>query len=193
MLAYVLWHHAAPSCASDRYASSVLAFHRSLRVHSLPGFRGSQTHVVPELPWTPRSGFEDWYFVDDFHSLGTLNEAAVTGPRAQPHTNVAALAGWGAGGLYRLRAGSLGDSARWIALWFSKPAGESYAQLFTRLESAVAAGAIVWGRELVLGPAPEFCIHASKAQSLTKLDGLRVEFSVLAAPCPAEPDYDPVA
>lgn len=57
----------------------------------------------------------------------------------------------GAGGLY-LRLSEGGAQARQVS-WFAKPAGMSYADLLARLPPGEA-----WQRQMVLGPAPEFCL-----------------------------------
>jgi hypothetical protein len=51
--------------------------------------------------------------------------------------------------------------------WCSKPAGVSYAEFVTRLPDGET-----WQRQLVLGPAPEFCIIGTDAAAA--LAGLAV-------------------
>ena len=53
------------------------------------------------------------------------------------------------------------------ATWFAKPAGLGYAALYTMLEPLVRAeGAALWGRQMVLGPTPEFCLHTARPVAL---------------------------
>ncbi|MDQ3137321.1 MAG: hypothetical protein M3Q93_07025, partial [Gemmatimonadota bacterium] len=62
-------------------------------------------------------------------------------------------------GLYLLRLGAASAPPR-SAAWFAKPAGMSYTALYALLAPLVdAEGAALWGRQMVLGPAPEFCLH----------------------------------
>jgi hypothetical protein len=152
MLAYLFWHWPAPGQDADLYVERLLAFHRALRFAPPAGFHGSRVLAIEGTPWTPGlQAFEDWYLVGDFAALGALNEAAVTASRQAPHDAVARLAGGGAGGLYRRRA--TGAAAIERAAWFAKPAGEPYAAFLARLPAAEA-----WQRQMVLGPAPEFCL-----------------------------------
>jgi hypothetical protein len=174
MLAYLLWHQPDPAQAQEEYLGSLQRFHRSLADNPPGGFRESWSHEVPQLPWTPGKGFEDWYLIDDFPALGALNEAAVTGARKAPHEDIARRAGGGAGGLYRLRLGELNPNVSKYALWFGKPAGESYAELVDRLAPLAAQGACLWGRELVFGPAPEFCLQVERDSLIEGLNGFPV-------------------
>jgi hypothetical protein len=152
MLAYVFWHWPAPALAREAYVARLLAFHRALRAAPPPGFRGSRVLAVEGAPWAPAAAaYEDWYLVDDFAALGALNEAAVTAARREPHDGVARLAGGGAGGVYRRL--STGGAVPPVVHWASKPAGEGYPSFLARLPAAEA-----WQRQLVLGPAPEFCL-----------------------------------
>lgn len=155
MLAYVFWHW--PAVAEEgRYEEALVAFHRSLAASRPDGMRGSRAFAVEAAPWLPVArAYEDWYFLDDFAALGTLNEAAVSGARRAPHDGAARLAGGGAGGVYRRISSPVGRPVDRIT-WLAKPAGMSYAELLARLPAVE-----VWQRQLVLGPAPEFCLVGS--------------------------------
>jgi hypothetical protein len=157
-LAYVFWHWSDGPAPS--YGDRLVAFHRALGAHPPRGFRSSRSFAVSGARWLPRdAAFEDWYLIDDFAALGALNEAAISGARREPHDSVAALAAGGAGGLYALRAGDPGEVA--TAWWFSKPAGTTYETFFGRLfPLAKEPGAALWQRQMVLGPAPEFCLRS---------------------------------
>jgi hypothetical protein len=163
VLAYVFWHWPREGTSPDRYAENLVAFHRALAASPPPGFRGSRVLELDGAPWCPVSGalrpLEDWYFVDDFTALGALNEAAVSGARRAPHDGAARLAAGGAGGVYRrLGDGPLLDSGP--ARWFGKPADAPYPAFLAALPQS---GAEVWQRQLVLGPAPEFCVLGGEA------------------------------
>jgi hypothetical protein len=152
MLAYLFWHWPAPAVGRDVYVQGLVAFHRALRAAPPPGFRGSRVLEIEGAPWVPaEAAYEDWYLVDDFAALGALNEAAITAARQAPHDAVARLAGGGTGGVYRQL--STGGGVPEIVHWVSKPSGERYAAFQARLPAAE-----VWQRQLVLGPAPEFCV-----------------------------------
>jgi hypothetical protein len=152
MLAYLFWHWPAPGVEAGHYADALFAFHRSLAASPPAGLRGSRVFLVEGAPWVPvERAYEDWYLLDDFAALGALNEAAVSGARRDPHDAAARLAAGGAGGLYRRLSGSAGAAGR--ASWLAKPAGTGYAEFLARF-----SGGELWQRQLVLGPAPEFCL-----------------------------------
>jgi hypothetical protein len=155
MLAYVFWHW--PAGEWDAHVEALGMFHRALAAAPPPGWRGSRVLAIDGAPWLPVArAFEDWYFVDDFTSLGLLNDAAVSGPRLGPHDAAARRVAGGTAGLYRLRSGEIGAAAR--ASWFAKPVGMSFADLLGR----VPAGEL-WQRQMVLGPSPEFCLFEADA------------------------------
>jgi hypothetical protein len=172
MLAYTFWHWPRANVPAADYERRQRAFHAALAAHAPAGFRCSWTSAVA-APWA--AGYEDWYLVDDYGALGTLNDAAVSRARAAAHDAAAALAEGGTGGLYALRAGEpLSRPAH--AHWFAKPAGLGYADAVTELAPVVKeVGGALWMRQLVLGPAPEFCLQAtSPVQLPASLDALRL-------------------
>jgi hypothetical protein len=151
VLAYVFWH--APAEAGDvaAYEEALVAFHAVLRDAPPSGFAGSAALRVTGAPWLPgASGYEDWYLVEDFRALGELNEAAVSGRRQGPHDDVALRSGHGAGGVYTAWVGAP-DVPTGDVLWFAKAPGRGYGDLRAALPGTT------WQRQLVLGPAPEFC------------------------------------
>lgn len=162
MLAYVFWHWKAAEVRSADYEARQRAFHAALDVTPPGGFQSSFSLAITRVPWANNGGdaYEDWYLLTGFGALGALNEAAVSGARAVPHGAAAAMAGGGAGGIYALRRGRVRRDAR-HALWFAKPEGMGYAELFDQLSPlADEAQAALWMRQLTLGPAPEFCLHS---------------------------------
>jgi hypothetical protein len=88
--------------------------------------------------------------------MDPLNDAAVSGVCEEPHNRVAREAADGTAGLYRLRAGAGDLSQAKFATWLSKPDGVSYKDFYAGLEPGVT----LWGRQMVLGPTTEFCIHS---------------------------------
>ena len=150
----MFWH--APGAADDisTYEAALATFHASLDPADISGFRGSHAFLVHGAAWTSSSlVYEDWYLIDDFTALGTLNEAAVSGQRRRSHDNVAGMAGEGMAGVYALRRGAAEPPDTGRAVWFGKTAGVSYDELFGRLGERRS----LWQRQMVLGPTPEFC------------------------------------
>ena len=163
MLAYVFSHWQQPDVAVREYEDRQRAFHAALASAPSVGFLRSFSAGISGAPWALDGGeaYEDWYLIDDFAALGELNKAAISASRAAPHAAVAALAGGGAGGLYGLRLGAALPSPT-VAHWFAKPDGMRYEELFAQLAPVVdETGAALWMRQMVLGPAREFCLHAA--------------------------------
>jgi hypothetical protein len=190
MLAYVFWHRPLDGSAAEAYEHAEVAFHRSLARARPAGMRGSAVFRVAELPWlapvpaadaTPiepaggkaqgdpqsgAAGYEDWYLVEDYTALGILNEAAVAHGHRTVHDDLARRFGTGAGGLYGLVEGelapgldSIGDAA--IAVWVARTPGVERRPLGELLGDGMdPRHASLWRRQLVFGPAPEFCLLA---------------------------------
>lgn len=161
MLAYVFWHRPLDASAIDAYEQAQLAFHRSL-AHTPPaGFSGSACYRAAALPWLgAAAGYEDWYFVADYTALGVLGEAAVGHGHRSAHDEAARRFGAGAGGLYGLVEGTprLDGAA---AVWIARPPGSQRLALGELLGDGMdPRQAGLWRRQLVLGPAPEFCLLA---------------------------------
>jgi hypothetical protein len=156
VIAYVFWHRAGT--ASDGYEERLAAFHAALAAHPPAGFRSSRAFRLDRAPWLDGDGtpYEDWYLVESWAALGTLNTAAVSGSRSAPHDAVAALSREGAGGIYaplhaaEPRAGEV--------CWLAKPADMSYAEFHAQL-----TGRRTWQRQLVLGAAPEYVVEEGAA------------------------------
>ena len=167
MLAYVFWHEPRRGVAASDYEQSQQEFHAALAEHPSEGFGGSSLARVEGLPWV--GAYEDWYLVDDWPSLGALNEAAVSGRRRGPHDRAAAPAAAGAGGLYRLVSGDKASIAAPFAAWVSKPRATSYEDFAREL---AGLGGAVWQRQLVLGPGSEFCVLAGVRPELEGADAV---------------------
>jgi hypothetical protein len=146
-LAYLFWHTPAEGVGADDYESALRGFHDTLSVPSA-SFR------LAVLPFEAHPGYEDWYVVEDWRELGELNLAAVAAPRRTHHDAAARRSAHGWGGVYALLRGPAEPphAVRWMA----KPAHQSYDAFLESLD----AGA-VWQRQMVLGPAPEFCLAAA--------------------------------
>ena len=180
MLAYVFWHWPLREVQVAEYEARLREFHESLRAHPPAGFLQSASFRVIGAPWTPAANaYEDWYLIEDFAALGALNEASVSGPRQQPHDSAARLAAGGAGAVYRMLFCKTNPIGGGVARWFSKPAGMTYAALRSEVAD-LEADSSLWQRQLVLGPAPEFCLRGSAAGR-----GLDARFSPVVLPSAA--------
>lgn len=156
MLAYVFWHRPRSGVGVDEYEERQREFHSSLDASSAC-FR------IAELPFGDRDrAYEDWYLVDGWAALGELNESAVDSLRRNPHDRAAthAAAGWGS--VYMLARGTeeIPDGVEWL----EKPRGEPSDEFVASLPHGA-----IWRRQLVLGPAPEFCCSTANALSRTRL------------------------
>jgi hypothetical protein len=169
MLAYLFWHEPGRGVDHDRYVDLLRTFHAALRAAPPPSFVRSWSVRLEQAPWDggPAQPFEDWYLVDDWAALGTLNDAAVRAPRGEAHDAIAALATNGAGGLYALQHGTLDGPAPWAG-WVAKPQGEPYETFEPALRAAVdaAGGGTVLRRQMVLAPAPEYAVLAGSEPAL---------------------------
>ena len=162
MLAYLFWHQPAAEQAFEDYEQALVAFHGRLREVAVPGLVDSGSSRVGALPWIAGDGYEDWYAVEDFNALGVLNDAAVDAAHADAHDRVAHAAGFGAGGLYALEQGTAAGPAD-HCVWLTKPRGMSYAHFREQLTVHTAGETVaLWRRQMVLGPAPEFRVTASR-------------------------------
>ncbi len=175
MLAYVFWHWPRPGVSPAEYEATQRRFHAALAAAPSPGFTRSRSAALRGAPWAAQGGdaYEDWYLLDQSAALDPLNHAAITASRQTPHDAAAALAAGGAAGLYVLRAGTP-LPAPGHATWFAKPRGMTYADLDATLRDAVAGGACLWMRYMVLGPTPEFCLQSAAPLRLP-WDGVNLE------------------
>ena len=161
MLAYLFWHWPQVGVELGEYEAAMVGFHGGLAAGAPVGFRRSLTVRVGAAPWLVggTQGYEDWYVVDDSAALDPLNEAAVSGARRGPHDRAAYAAAGGAGGLYRFQRGDLDLAEAGVATWLSKPGGMSYAEFDARLREWIGDTPVaLWQRQMVLGPAWEFCL-----------------------------------
>jgi hypothetical protein len=177
-LAYVFWHSAASAGDVAAYQADLLAFHASLAAGPPAGFVRSETFGLTGASWLgdAEASFEDWYLVEDWAAVGALNQAAVAAAHVARHDRVAHQASGGAGAIYRLHAGSESAGST-VRTWFAKPGGWSYDRLGEALAPALNDGGSLWRRQLVLGPAPEFCLRADSPLDLPDgVDGERINY-----------------
>lgn len=164
MLAYVFWHWKRTGVQPREYEDRLCEFHRALANSPPTGFTQSWSVAISKADWANNgdAAYEDWYTVTGSAALDPLNEAAISATRKRPHDEAASVAAGGTAGLYRLRAGSEVVAPR-STQWFDKPEGWSYERLFDELRPIISSGDIaLWGRQMTLGPAREFCLHANE-------------------------------
>ena len=142
-LAYLFWHQAA---VADGYEESLRAFHESLAIPSA-SFRRAR------LPFLDEPGYEDWYLVDDWESLGELGRVALA---TGTHDPVAGMSGDGWGGIWAPVSGSAAIPEGAIK-WIDKPRGVPYREFFASLDADA-----IWCRQLVLGPASEVAVVSAE-------------------------------
>jgi hypothetical protein len=162
MLAYVFWHWRRPAVTASDYEAAQRRFHSALGAAPPLGFERSFSIGLEGAPWAAGGGeaYEDWYLVDGSAALDPLNAAAISASRQAPHDAAAALVAGGTAGLYSLRLGTPGP-APGTATWLAKPEGTTYRELFAALEPVVRSeSGALWGRQMTLGPALEFCLHS---------------------------------
>jgi hypothetical protein len=160
LLAYVFWHWRRPEVDRASYVERLIAFHEALGRASPSGFLASVLFRGGPAPWvTGGESFEDWYLTEGSAALDPLNDGSISGGCRLPHDQAARSAAGGTAGLYRLRLGSGDVAAARTARWLSKPSGTSYGEFQGRLGPwAERPGCSLWGRQMTLGPTPEFCL-----------------------------------
>lgn len=166
-LHYIFWHWPKADVDLAVYASRLHLFQEALAAEVGAGLLGRTAVYRSETPpWVPVKGyiFSDWFTLANGNALDRMNEAAVAKNVRQPHAEIAALYGGGAGSLYdRKTGGDFDPLAVQFTQWFAKPAGMAYAEIYARLEFATKLESTwVLRRRMVLGPSPEFCM-VSKA------------------------------
>ena len=166
LLVYLFWHQPAADQPPENYEQALIAFHRRLGNVAVPGLVASGSARVGGLPWMAGDGYEDWYAVEDYGALGVLNHAAVDAAHVDAHDLVAYAAGFGAGGLYALERGAI-DAPAGYCVWLTKPSGVTYPDFREQVDAQTAGETVtVFRRQMVLGPAPEFRVTASRELSM---------------------------
>lgn len=183
MLAYVFWHWKQPAVDAQQYEQWLRAFHAALAADPPGGFNRSFACALAGAPWAAQgaAAYEDWYLVRDSAALDVLNDAAVSARRQAPHDIVAGAVAGGTAGLYQLRQGLPPDRAPRYATWLAKPDGMAYAQFFELLRPLTDHRQVqLWGRQMVLGPTPEFCLHSAEPVQLPgALTGRAIELRAI--------------
>lgn len=165
MIAYLLWHRCRQEADPQAYERAAQRFHRSLRRSPPVGLLRSALLRASEAPGLPGEGwYEDWYLLEDFCALGVLNEAAVAAGHRSAHDEVARRYESGAGAVYKLIEGTCDSVAHPISIWVSRPPGAVAPGIGDMLGDGMdRERASLWRRQMVLGPAPEYCLLAGEA------------------------------
>jgi hypothetical protein len=178
MLAYVFWHRPARGGDVTAYEAALRGFHDALAGSPPAGYGGSCALAMGDAPWLAGDdpAYEDWYLVDDWPALGTLDAHAVSGALAAPHDAAARRAGNGTAGVYSLLAGAPGPPVQPWRAWLGKPDGMPYPEFHAALAALLPAGAAAWQRRMTLGPAGEYGLAAAEPLELpwpAKAGGVR--------------------
>lgn len=168
MLAYVFWHWPQDGIPEAAYEQALGRFHATLEEDSPDGFVSSAAFRIRGATWVPKAiSYEDWYLITDFDALGNLNDEAVVRSHSTAHDQAARYAEGGTGGIYRAIVGQARLAPVRFAAWMSKPRAMGYAAFFAALASKTTQPDItLWQRQLTLGPASEFCLHAVERHEL---------------------------
>ena len=159
----MFWHSPVAGAPTESFEAKLASFHDSLNACKPDGFVEALSFRVAGLPWGHGQDlvYEDWYVVEDFAALGTLNDAAVSGPTRGPHDAVAKDFMEGSGGVFKLISGSLDLHQARFAAWIGKKIGPSYDSYYEDVSHVVGeSNTDLWRRQMVLGPSPQFCVHS---------------------------------
>jgi hypothetical protein len=163
LLGYLFWHRPRPGTSRGLYEGKLTAFQESLKAHPPDGLVDALSFRLNGRPWSGGRSpwYEDWYLVRDFGSLGVLNDAAVASQNKRQHDDVARDAAGGAGGVYKLLSGDLPLREALFETWMKKPARTPYQEFYGHVSIMTAEHrTALWRRQMVLSPAPEFCLHS---------------------------------
>ena len=155
MLAYVFWHRPQTDIEVGRYEEGLRAFHASLD-------SASASFRLARLPFEQTAGYEDWYLIEDWSGLGELNSRAIDARHRPQHDRAASGTAVGWGGIYELvhGAAAIPDGVEWL----DKPRGEPAEDFVSSFSHAA-----VWRRQLVLGPAAEFCCASPRLDTRARI------------------------
>lgn len=160
-LAYLFWHYRRHSIGDENYRDTLVAFHEALAQNAPEGFISSFSRRQNRLPWMQPTVevYEDWYIVQDFTALGTLNENAHQSSMEPPHDSVAQMVASGSGGVYKLWFNYSEDEDVKTIVWLDKPPLVKTGDFLEIIESKARDNqGVVWRRQLNLGPAPEYVV-----------------------------------
>jgi len=155
VLAYVFSHRPADGADIAAYEASLRGFHELLAKAKPEGFISSSTFRV--------SGrYDDWYLLEGSAAMDVINHIAMKDEQGRAHDEVARMAADGYGKLYKLASGDP-PAGNGYEVRFSKPHGIKYPDFYARLDPWTREPTVsLWRRQMVLGPAPEFCLISDK-------------------------------
>jgi hypothetical protein len=168
MLAYVFWHWPKPGIAREEYEERLCAFHAGLAEEPPAGMISSSAWRLKGASWLSVGGvYADWYLLESSCALDTVNSGAVSGVHALRHHAIASLAAAGTAGLYTPVREKEAKTNGKTVVWFAKPQGMSYEELYSSLERIEGVEpTALWRRMMVLGPTPEFCLIGDEPPAL---------------------------
>jgi hypothetical protein len=159
MLAYVFWHRPFPQVEQKAYERSLVRFQTELMREPPPGLIGASSFAIGAVPWLGgRDGYEDWCLLEGSWAMDPLNAFAVTGPRQPSHDHVAAQADASCGGLYAHAGGDILQAPQSTIYWLTRPRGIAWQTSIAPVR-AKCREAVIWRRQMVLAPAPEFGVE----------------------------------
>jgi len=163
-LAYVFWQWPRSGVSSSVYEKKLWSFQSALKVARPDLVTDLLTYQIDSLPWGPKDAplYEDWYLVDDFADLGSLNDAAVAGGIKGAHDSVAGDYLKGSGGVFKRVLRNLPlDETRHVT-WIEKDIGVAYQSYYDEVANELGSRETdLWRRQMVLGPSPQFCVHSA--------------------------------
>jgi len=96
-----------------------------------------------------------WCLLEGSWAMDPLNGFAISGSRQPSHDHVAAQMAEGAGGLYTYAGGAILHTPQSAVYWLTRPRGIHWQADIAPLRDRWR-DAVVWRRQMVLGPAAEF-------------------------------------
>src|SRR5215469_3789927 len=160
MLAYLFWHRPHSTTTIKQYEEALLRFQQHLGQQDPPGFRGSASFRVADLPWLGNlRGYEDWCLLDGSWALDPLNSFAVAGPVVSAHDAAATQMEEGYGGLYALVWGEPALPERSTTVWLTRPRGIQWRPVLDTVRQQFPQTTL-WRRQMVLGPGKKFALIA---------------------------------
>ena len=134
-----------------------MRFQNDLAGSKPPGFIGATSFQIEAVPWlSDLPGYEDWYLLDGTWAMDPLNAFAISDHVQAPHDSVAAMMEQGHGGLYGHAGGESMPAPRSTIHWLTRPRGIQWQPAIEAVRGSCPQ-AKAWRRQMVLGPAAEFC------------------------------------